>query len=168
MTAIAPPRPSPFASQAFDAAVAGTESLVEDWLKARKVLEIPESTMANSKKWYHGCIGGVPLPTLVKRLWTASGEGLRANRYRLPRWVYLTVFTMMWAAAVGQIAVAIPEALEASRDQWKNNQSKAYEGPVCGQLPVDRAYRILVRGAISGLPMLVTLTIFLFPALYKA
>ncbi|KAJ4348908.1 hypothetical protein N0V95_005088 [Ascochyta clinopodiicola] len=166
---MAPPRPSPFADQPFEVAVAGTGALVEEWLEARTVsAEIANSTMAKSKKWYHGCISGVPIPTLVKRLWTASGEGLRTNRYRLPRWVYLTVFSMMWAAAIGQVAVAIPEAMEASRDQWKNSQPKGYDGPICGKLPADRAYRILARGAISGLPMLVTLTIFLFPALYKA
>ncbi|KZM26718.1 hypothetical protein ST47_g2164 [Ascochyta rabiei] len=188
MAALAPPRPSPFAGQPFDVAVAGTGALVEEWLEVRKVSETPgvcsptssvlvfvseysllgQSTMAKSKKWYHGCISGVPILTLVKRLWTASGEGLRTNRYRLPRWVYLTVFSMMWAAAIGQVAVAIPEALEASRDQWKNSQPKTYDDPMCSKLPVDRAYRILVRGAVAGLPMLVTLTIFLFPALYKA
>lgn len=75
---------------------------------------------------------------------------------------------MMWAAAVGQVAVAIPEALEAAHDQWRNSQAKDYDGPTCGKLPVGRAYRIIARGAVSGLPMLVTLTIFLFPALYKA
>jgi hypothetical protein len=73
---------------------------------------------------------------------------------------------MMWAAAVGQVIVAIPEAMETARDQWKNSQLE--DGPAkCDTLPVDRAYRILARGAIAGLPMLVTLTIFLFPALYK-
>lgn len=39
---MAVPRPSPFANQPFDAAVAGTESLVEDWLKERKIPEAPE------------------------------------------------------------------------------------------------------------------------------
>jgi len=36
------PRPSPFANEPFDVAAAGTESLVEEWLKARKVSEASE------------------------------------------------------------------------------------------------------------------------------
>ena len=73
---------------------------------------------------------------------------------------------MMWIAALGQVAVAIPEAWETARDQRRGDYG--HRGPVCGKLPVDRAFRILMRGAVSGLPMLVTMTIFLFPALYKA
>jgi hypothetical protein len=58
----------------------------------------------------------------------------------------------------------MPEAYEAALDQGKG---RGNGGPVCGELPINRAYRILARGTVSGLPMLVTLTVFLFPALYK-
>lgn len=81
--------------------------------------------------------------------------------------MYLAVFTMLWAAAFGQVAVVIPEAYEVARDEAKTYHSGGPQGLVCGTLPTDRAYRILARGVVSGLPMLVTLTIFLFPALYK-
>lgn len=36
------PRPSPFGNEPFDAAAAGTESLVEEWLEARKIPEVSE------------------------------------------------------------------------------------------------------------------------------
>jgi hypothetical protein len=80
--------------------------------------------------------------------------------------VYLTVFTMLWAAAVGQVATSIPEAWEAAKDR-PGRAVDPKTGLVCGTLDAGRAYRILARGAVGGLPILVTLTIFLFPALYK-
>lgn len=41
-------RPSQFADQPFDVAVVGTESLVENWLKARKVTDSPEVGASHS------------------------------------------------------------------------------------------------------------------------
>jgi hypothetical protein len=43
------------------------------------------------------------------------------------------------------------------------------KGPVpeCGAIPVGKFYRVLVK-AIGSIPFLVTMTLFLFPALMRA
>ena len=38
-------------------------------------------------------------------------------------------------------------------------------GAVCGDIPIDRSYRVVFSAIIGSLPALVTTTIFFFPAL---
>lgn len=66
---------------------------------------------------------------------------------------------MLWVAAVGNFVIAVWEVYEVAYDVAKDG---------CGEFPAKQAYRILSRGAVGGLPILVTMTIFMFPALYKA
>jgi hypothetical protein len=159
------------------------------------------------RPWYLGYIHGVRLHTLLIRLWHASGDAARANRYRLPRIVYLCVFFTVLATAVGQLAIALPEALELSRPAacsaaansyvladmhgelgrlraaggdgrahaaWERDAarqgvaSRRVEDTPCELgFQSHRAYRVLLRGMVNAMPNLVTLVIFLFPALYK-
>ena len=119
------------------------------------------------KPWYHGCIGGVPIHTLIHRMWTSTRDGIRTNRYMLPARLYAILWLSLLAASLGLFAVGIPEGLEAATDQQKAMLSPDYRGPACGPLPRARFYRIVARQIANTLPLLVTLTIFFFPAIVR-
>ncbi|KAF2633526.1 hypothetical protein BU25DRAFT_453279 [Macroventuria anomochaeta] len=163
-----PSRPSPFADQPFDIAVAGTESMIEEWLQARKVDDTSKLIIPQMKPWYYGCIGGVPIPTLTRRLWTSTRDGVRTNRYGLPAHFYAILWMALLLAALGLFVMAIPEGLEMARDRLDVRPPNDYLGPSCGDLPTDRFYRIVYRNIVNSLPLLVSLTIFFFPALVKS
>jgi hypothetical protein len=119
------------------------------------------------KPWYYGCIGGVPIPTLIRRLWQTTRDGVRTNRYGLPARFYTILWLTLWLASVGQFIVAIPEAVEMTEDYMHNYWPSGYGGPDCGKYNLNRYYRIWARGIINSLPLLVSMTIFFFPALVK-
>jgi hypothetical protein len=68
------------------------------------------------------------------------------------------------AFCFGSLAAGIPEGLEAVQDLQKNSLPSDYRGPPCGPYEKGRFYRIAARTLITTFPILVTLTIFFFPA----
>ncbi|KAJ8110640.1 hypothetical protein OPT61_g6560 [Boeremia exigua] len=159
--------PSPFAGQPFDTAVESTVSAIEAWLDVRKVSDALEQAKPTSKPWHHARIDGIPITTLFRRLWTNTRDGIRTNRYQLPAHFYSILWLMLFASSLGLLAVGIPEGLEAATDNQKNGLRGDYIGPACGALPHGRFYRIMARQFVNSLPLLVTLTIFFFPAVVR-
>ncbi|KAF1923794.1 uncharacterized protein M421DRAFT_9404 [Didymella exigua CBS 183.55] len=164
-----PPVGSPVADLPYDEAVAATAAMIEEWRMTQPVfpdleLGLPQPKM---KPWYYGCIGGVPIHTLIHRTWTSTRDGIRTNRYMLPARLYATLWLSLLAASLGLFAVGIPEGLEAVSDQQKAMGHHDYRGPVCGPFPRGRFYRIMARQMANTLPLLVTLTIFFFPAIVR-
>mgnify|MGYP004509793939 CR=1 FL=1 len=100
-------------------------------------------------------------------MWTSTRDGVRTNRYGLPAHFYATLWLALLASSLGLIAVGVPEGIETAEDNQKNNLPGGYIGPPCGKLPSSRFYRIMARQMVSSLPLLVTLTIFFFPAVVK-
>ena len=91
-------------------------------------------------------------------------EGFRANRYRLPAAIYLILFTAIFLTAFINIIMATLRGFEAG--QPKITEMK---GGQCEEgFQSARAYRVLFEGVTSVLPHLVSLTLFLFPALYRS
>lgn len=74
---------------------------------------------------------------------------------------------MLFLSALGLAAVGVPEGIEAAMDYQKANLRGDYIGPACGSLPLSRFYRIMARQLANALPLLVTLTIFFFPAVVR-
>ena len=88
-------------------------------------------------------------------------DGMRNNRYRLSAKFYIIMWMSLWLGAAGMVLVGCFEGLEMATDEMKG------PGPKCGAVPVDRFYRVMARNVVGSLPLLVTLTIFFFPALVK-
>ncbi|KAH6642434.1 hypothetical protein C7974DRAFT_408993 [Boeremia exigua] len=161
------PPPSPFADQPFNLAAESTESAIEEWLKVRKVSDTARQTNLAIKPWHYARVGGIPITTLIRRLWTSTRDGIRTNRYQLPARFYSILWLTLFASSLGLIAVGVPEGLEAAMDSQKNGLRGDYVGPACGALPRSRFYRIMARQLVNSLPLLVTLTIFFFPAVVR-
>lgn len=123
--------------------------------------------MLSTRPWRHIRISGVAITTLVRKLWTSTRDSVRTNRYQLPAHFYIMLWSMLFLSALGLAAVGVPEGLEAAMDYKKNNMRKEYVGPVCGAVPIGRFYRIMARQFANALPLLVTLTIFFFPAVVR-
>ncbi|KAF3050824.1 hypothetical protein E8E11_006527 [Didymella keratinophila] len=161
-----PPLQSPVADLPYDEAVEATTSMVEQWKIEQPSLpdlkgDLPKP---NIKPWYHGCIGGVPIHAGVRRIWTSTRDGIRTNRYGLPAKLYMLLWLGLLVFCLGSLAVGIPEGLEATQDYQKASLPQDYRGPPCGPYPKGRFYRIVARQIVNTLPVLVTFTIFFFPA----
>lgn len=94
-------------------------------------------------------------------------DSIRTNRYRLPAKLYVILWLALWVSSVGMFLVGIPEGLEAASDHQRSLMRGDYIGPVCGPMPTMRFYRVMARQIINSLPLLVTMTIFFFPAVVK-
>lgn len=73
-------------------------------------------------------------------------------------WISLLLF------GFASFAAAVYEGLEAVDDMKGKSLSPDYRGPACGPYEKNRFYRIMGRTIVSTLPILVTLTVFFFPA----
>lgn len=100
-------------------------------------------------------------------MWTSTRDGIRTNRYMLPARLYAILWLSLLTACLGLFAVGIPEGLEMIQDQHKGSVPPEYRGPVCGPYHQGRFYRIMARQIANTLPLLVTFTIFFFPAIVK-
>jgi|SRR5690242_16941565 len=123
--------------------------------------------MPKTRPWRYARIGGVPITTIVRGIWSNARDGIRTNRYQLPARFYTILWLMLFASALGVAAVGVPEGMETIMDYQKLRLRKDYVGPACGALPVNRFYRIMARQLFNSLPLLVTLTIFFFPAVVR-
>ncbi|KAF3036714.1 hypothetical protein E8E12_007126 [Didymella heteroderae] len=158
---------SPVADLPYSEAAEATASMIEEWKMEQPSipdleLDLPKPKI---KPWYHGCIGGVPIRTLLRRMWTSTRDGIRTNRYGLPARLYVTLWLSLLFYCFGMLAVGIPEGLEMISDKQKNDLHPDYRGPACGPYEKGRFYRVVARQLAVSLPVLCTLTIFFFPAI---
>lgn len=127
------------------------------------------------RPWYRITISGVPLPTLIRRCLVTINHGLRDNRYRLPSWYYTTLFTALYLGGIGLPLMAIPEGMEMMADYRSSHPTFPQGHPAprdyaglgkCDELQArDRFWRVLFRSWVMSLPLVVSLSIFFFPAL---
>lgn len=102
---------------------------------------------------------------LFRRMWTSTRDGIRTNRYGLPARLYMLLWISLLLFGFASFAAGIYEGLEVVADQQTGALPKDYRGPACGPYEKNRFYRIMGRTIVSTLPILVTLTIFFFPAI---
>lgn len=149
---------------AEDAKAKVTVSLIKRLGGALTIIQLTDTEF---KPWYYGCIGGVPIVTIIRHLWMSTMDSIRTNRYRLPAKLYVTLWLALWVSSVGMFIIGIPEGLEAVADYQRSLLRADYIGPVCGPFKIQRFYRIMARQIINSLPLLVTMTIFFFPAVVR-
>ena len=90
---------------------------------------------------------------------------MRTNRYRLPAKFYIILWMALWVSAVSLPIVGLFEAMEAAIDSKAHGS--AVDAPKCGPVHTGPFYRIMARSMFGSLPLLVTMTIFFFPALVR-
>lgn len=153
--------PSPFAHLPYDEKLEAIKDLMQQQLKRIKEdmdADAAEAATAAAPKKRR--VAATVLAAL-RFFWRCGLDGLRNNRYRLPAAFYIGLFTTLWIAAFGMVAVGAWEGVVVAMQEAKG------PGPACGAIPMASFYRIVVGKMIASLPLLVTMTIFLFPALVR-
>ena len=152
---------SPFAHLPYDEKLEAIKDLMQQQLK--RIKDDMEATGAKMAAAAAPKKRGVAAWVLAApRFFCSSAlDGMRNNRYRLPAKFYLVLWLTLWTAAFGSFLLGVWEGLDAARDAHKG------PGPQCGAIPMASFYRVVVGKMVASFPLLVTMTIFLFPALVR-